>query len=356
MDKQGDGHEGDGAKKKDGGGDASPKQLPLHRRRFDAKQRVFPSELTDLPSSSIPGRPPHVSSRKFCEDLAERLQNKEENIPDELQPLYARSANAATAALITEDALDHLDKLYKLMEQLLTLKEQNSKIQRRVRDLEHIKKLQEMHQQIEKEMNRVRLTDPDTFYKSEATSMDMGEEYGYTEALLDSMLEAGRNASLKRAKWKSPSRSKLRQSIVRSHRSRSMGGEELESCPIPEGDYTSHLTVPYKGRPRRASEAKTGDKSKISKWTRVKAAFKWEKAHTGIAGDTPAPSQVARASLPCGSFSTAPLTPRSPLTPVATPASISPASSTEDVGENANCVREYYFFSIIHVAYFICML
>lgn len=307
----------------------SDQVIPLHRRRFDAKHKVLPDELNALPNASSSKTTPD-NPRSFCEDLVERLQKKNESL-EELKPLFARTTQMAVATISTEDAFDHLDKLYKLVDQLLILKDQNSKIQRRVRDLEHIKKLQEVHLQIEREMIKTKSADTDAFFKNEATSMDMGEEYEYTEALLDSMLAAGRNASLKRAKWKSPSRSKLRQSVIRNQRSRSMGGEELESCPLPEIDYSGSLLMPYKSRSslRRASEmSKSGEKSKISKWTRVKAAFKWEKAHTGISEDMPTTkSSVSLTTAPSPSLT-------------ATPASVSSASSTEDVRERVTCRRK----------------
>lgn len=302
--------------------------IPLHQRRFDAKHKELPRGLTTLPQANLTIKKPH-DPRRFCEDLAERLRIEGPALP-ELRSLSERSASTATAIVATEEAFDHLDKLYKLMDQLLTLKDQNSKLQRRVRDLEYLKNLQDMHKQIEKEIQRAKTTDLSILIGNEATCMDLEEEYGYTEALLDSMLAAGRNASLKRAKWKSPARSKIRQSLVGKQRSRSMGGEELESCTYGDAEYISHLEVPYRGRARRASGMKGGDeKSKISKWTRVKAAFKWEKAHTGVVTEALHPLVTSvHQSLSAPS----PISPSQSVTPLSpTPGSISSASSVEEL-------------------------
>lgn len=315
--------------------------IPLHQRRFDARHKELPRGLTTLPQAKLTVKNSD-DPRRFCEDLGERLRLEGPALP-ELQPLSERSASTATAIVATEEAFDHLDKLYKLMDQLLTLKDQNSKLQRRVRDLAYLKNLQDMHKQIEREIQRAKTTDISILFGNEATCMDLEEEYEYTEALLDSMLAAGRNASLKRAKWKSPARSKIRQSLVGKQRSRSMGGEELEGCSYGDAEYISHLEVPYRGRGRRASDMKGGDeKSKISKWTRVKAAFKWEKAHTGVVPEAIHPLVTSvHQSLSAPSQSVTPLSP--------TPGSISSASSVEELTEQQNdrsidrhCARRKY--------------
>ncbi|XP_047106695.1 homeobox protein Hox-A3-like [Schistocerca piceifrons] len=58
-----------------------------------------------------------------------------------------RSASASSQQPRTA-GLDHLDNLCKLMEQLGDLKEQNTKLQRRVQYLEDLKRLQVMHKQL----------------------------------------------------------------------------------------------------------------------------------------------------------------------------------------------------------------
>lgn len=45
--------------------------------------------------------------------------------------IYSRSTSAFAPAIVTEEAFDHLEKLYKLMEQMLELREQNVKLHRR---------------------------------------------------------------------------------------------------------------------------------------------------------------------------------------------------------------------------------
>lgn len=58
-----------------------------------------------------------------------------------------KSDSIFTPVMATEDAFDHLEKLYKVMEQMLDLREQNAKLLRRVRDLEQMKMMHKMAQE-----------------------------------------------------------------------------------------------------------------------------------------------------------------------------------------------------------------
>lgn len=92
-------------------------------------------------SIKLPTPPPDPRNENSDDFLTylDSLQQKSTNI------LYSRSNSAFAPAIATEDAFDHLEKLYKLMEQLLELREQNARLHRRVRDLEHLNNLEKMH-------------------------------------------------------------------------------------------------------------------------------------------------------------------------------------------------------------------
>lgn len=64
-------------------------------------------------------------------------------------PNYSKYTSTFAPVTATEEAFDHLEKLYKLMEQMLDLREQNAKLHRRIRDLEHLNKFEKMQKDIE---------------------------------------------------------------------------------------------------------------------------------------------------------------------------------------------------------------
>lgn len=96
------------------------------------------------------------TKRKQCMKLPTPPPDPRSENPDDFltyldslqQKSYSRSNSAFAPAIAAEDAFDHLEKLYKLMEQLLELREQNARLHRRVRDLEHLNNLEKMHQNV----------------------------------------------------------------------------------------------------------------------------------------------------------------------------------------------------------------
>lgn len=124
--------------------------------------------------------------------------------------------------------LDHLDNLCKLMEQLGELREQNNRLHRRVQYLEDLRALQDMHRQLKSRMQQRQSSD-------------------------ESLHGAVVNISDEKTEVKEVQTLHPTQSFRTRARSRSVGPEEL---PIPP-------------------------KAKVSKWTRVKEAFRWEKAQLG---------------------------------------------------------------------------
>lgn len=64
-------------------------------------------------------------------------------------PINSKCTSTFAPASATEEAFDHLEKLYKLMEQMLDLREQNAKLHRRIRDLEHLNKLEKLQREVQ---------------------------------------------------------------------------------------------------------------------------------------------------------------------------------------------------------------
>lgn len=186
-------------------------------------------------------------------DYLESLQ-KYPNAP------LARSTSIFAPSIAAEDAFDHLEKLYKLMDQMLVLREQNAKLHRRIRDLEQLRNFHNLHKQLE--ISDVQEDAP-----------DFDNDTAFAETLLDTILLGSRREN----KPKFSTSSRLRQSILRRQRHRG-GSVTIAEKPV-EFDFTVN--------DRRLSAVVTpsSEKSaKVSKWTKVKAAFKWEKASPTVSG------------------------------------------------------------------------
>lgn len=98
---------------------------------------------------------------KFTNLLKENCgENKifETECENYLTPLINRTGPTITAALAAHGALDQLDKLHDLLQQLLSLRQQNSHMRRYVRDLAtltELKKLQNQNQNLAQTQNQV---------------------------------------------------------------------------------------------------------------------------------------------------------------------------------------------------------
>ncbi|XP_054015461.1 uncharacterized protein LOC128896254 [Hylaeus anthracinus] len=153
----------------------------------------------------------------------------------------SRNSTASTMAvsnLCLEESFDHLNRLYALTEQILELKYRSTKFFKRVRNLEKLKVLRNADRILE-----------DAFARDAVPESDFcDEDTGFAESLLDAMLSNCRDPQFQRRNMRSPP----------SRRTRNKVDVEKQTF----GDEVS------KGGP------------KVSKWTRVKAAFKWERACT----------------------------------------------------------------------------
>ncbi|KAF9408622.1 hypothetical protein HW555_011759, partial [Spodoptera exigua] len=254
----------------------------------------------------------------ICENMLQRLR-------DQNDAISKRGKEVAQRTKDTIEALDQLEKLLELLDQLVTLKENNTRLLKRLKDVNHLKRLHSAHKRIDSENEKLRSESKELELINEALDAEFESEYG--QLLFDSVMG---NRSMKRSgsKWKGHAR--FGGSLLRKQRSRSAGGDDSDVAP---------------GTPlRRRSEGifmKEVEKSKVSKWTRVKAAFRWEKAQWpqsamgGAAGAVAAGAMVGAVALAGSSPSSATLANPEPrdsasLTP-GSALSLTPNSSCEEL-------------------------
>lgn len=187
----------------------------------------------------------------ICESMLQRLKDRDD-------ALSKRGKDSAQKAKDTIEALDQLEKLLDLLDQFVTLKEYNARLLGKIKDVTHLKRLHGAFKKIESENERLKSETKELDEINEALDADFECEYG--QMLFDSMM-SGRSMKRTGSKWKGHAR--FGGSLLRKQRSRSAGGDDSDAPP---------------GSPlRRRSEGifmKEVDKSKVSKWTRVKAAFR----------------------------------------------------------------------------------
>lgn len=150
--------------------------------------------------------------------------------------VYKRSTSEVSGGL------EHLDNLYRLMEHLGQLRLQNNKLQERVKYLEHI-----------------------------------AQEDAYVPHKIEheTEVEDVKNSRNKRSTKCKSSHYGIRHPFLKSsrERSRSVGVEEITKS-------TGHYRIlgTHDFDPRGPGSIK----AKVSKWTKVKEAFRWEKASNGV--------------------------------------------------------------------------
>uniref|UniRef100_A0A182QW35 Uncharacterized protein n=1 Tax=Anopheles farauti TaxID=69004 RepID=A0A182QW35_9DIPT len=210
---------------------------------------------------------------------------------NEFLMLLNRAGPSVAAALSTKDAIDQLDRLHELIGQFLTLQEQNMRMHWQLKNVETLRKLKLMQIAIAK--------DPESFITGSAglpeeTSDNdlLDNEIEQNLALLETILAAGNSASSKRSSSK-------------RERSKSVINDEI-------GNFQLHRKESGgRNYPLRRQSAISDFKPKVSKWTKVKAAFKWEKTSALPANEIknseammiPINNEVARylrvPSIPC---------------------------------------------------------
>ncbi|KAL0104083.1 hypothetical protein PUN28_017050 [Cardiocondyla obscurior] len=194
---------------------------------------------------------------------------------------YDTTPNSTTSAMggdaipFTEEAFEHLDRLCALTEQILELRLRSSEHFRRVRDLERAKVQRNANRRLELALAN-----------GEELQHDFtDEDTGFAESLLDAMLSNCRDAA-------SSTQRKTERSSVRSSTSR----QRSRSLVPVEQNLESRLLERTNDANKYAGENRNSS-PKISKWTRVKAAFKWERACTNDLADI-AESDTPATTLP----------------------------------------------------------
>ncbi|XP_043497676.1 uncharacterized protein LOC122521214 [Polistes fuscatus] len=225
------------------------------------------------------------------------------------------TSTMAVASLYTEESFEQLDRLYEMAEQILEFRDRSSKLFRRVRELEKLKVLRMADLRAER-----------AIFSNDDISSDLpDEDAGFAESLLDAIISSSRDSQLPRRNPRSPSSSR--------QRSRSLAVSEQSLPRSPNLGNRSAL-----GIEKATFRNETSGVPKVSKWTRVKAAFKWERACPNDMTDsnieqtptpnTPTTKYLRIPDIASGNWSgTGELS--GPSTPLGRPSSAS--SSNEDV-------------------------
>lgn len=331
------------------------------------------AKVKDKPEDArLPTPPPDPQCPPIARDRTEVTSRGPEEEEEDLAPYlselgaspfeshsfdYDTTPNSTTSAMggdaipYAEEAFEHLDRLCTLTEQILELRDRSSKFFRRVRGLERAKVQRYADRRLE-----VALANDE----EELLRDFPDEDTGFAESLLDAMLSNCRDAA------SIPKRSE-RLSV----RSPSSTRQRSRSLALVEQNLPSNLLerAAEAADKRDAFARNTSHKGpKVSKWTRVKAAFKWERACTNDLADiaessTSAPTASSTPTtrylripdaITAGNWSTGPsLSPctseiSGPSTPIGRVSSTS--SSNEEVFDGERIHLHFYNTCI---AYFI---
>lgn len=121
--------------------------IPIKPTTPTTQRKKHPHKNRKYDKTKLPTPPPDPN---LIEQTDSDLREKDVfEYVKSIIPNYSKCAPSFAPVMATEEAFDHLDRLYKLMEQMLDVREQNAKLHRRVRDLEHLNKLEKMQREIE---------------------------------------------------------------------------------------------------------------------------------------------------------------------------------------------------------------
>lgn len=306
---------------------------PRDQRALKVKDKLEDSRLPTPPPP-----PPDPQCARFAQERGATGRPDEEEEEEDLvaylnelgaSPVEGHSfdydtPNSATSVMgvgsFAEETFEHLDRLCALTEQILELRDRSSKHFRRVRGLERVKALRNADRRLESALAN----------DEELLGDFPDEDTGFAESLLDAMLSNCRDPSAQRRNERSSVRSPSSRQRSRSLAEQTLtGSSSVVDCT--DADKRTTRNAIRNGGP------------KVSKWTRVKAAFKWERACTNDLAEssvaTPTTRYLRIPDVTAGSWSGSALSPctsevSSPSTPIGR---VSPASSSNDEvfdGEN----------------------
>lgn len=234
---------------------SEPKMMPKIKDKIEETR--LPTPLSDPWTNqwhlrNTQSQPEMMDTRNIeeDEDILVCFADLETPLSDS-QTSECPSRNSTTSTitvpnLCLEEAFEQLNRLYSFTEQILELRQRTSKFFKRVRNLEKLKVLRNANRALE---------------DASASNYDFVDDFceedtGFADSLLDAMISNCREPSFQKWNIRPPS----------SRRARSKFDFQKQ---------TSADSVP-KNAP------------KVSKWTRVKAAFKWERAYANDIAETTA--------------------------------------------------------------------
>ncbi|XP_075148332.1 uncharacterized protein LOC142222202 [Haematobia irritans] len=270
--------------------------------------------------SSNSGHDDKHSKCSYCEKLRKECS-------EFMEPLQYRLNGAVTAALAAYGAIEQLNSLYNMWEQYIA---KEREMRERKECLRYVKLLERKTAEAAKGSDKSQELTSTPLTDNEIDHQDMEQSI----ALLETILSPERLA-----------RYKLNDAKLQRERSKSFIIEDMPSLRADRESSKSHGGIPQL---LRRQSTYCDSKSKVSKWTKVKAAFKWEKANVpimyeqhkdgNIIGLQPNNTEVARylrvPSAPCGNSSADSILSSSSghlLSETGTPGTISSASSIDDI-------------------------
>lgn len=235
----------------------------INKNKEKLEETNLPSPPPDPWTSSRCSQPVHtlsVEPPQEEEDIIAYLAGIRTPPPCDSRNSDCLSRNSATStmavtSLYTEESFEQLDRIYEMAEQILELRDRSSKLFKRVRELEKLKVLRTADLRAERAI----------FANKDISSDLPDEDAGFAESLLDAIISSSRDSQFQRRNPRSPSSSR--------QRSRSLVISEQSLPRSPNLGNRSAL-----GIEKAIFRNETPGVPKVSKWTRVKAAFKWERA------------------------------------------------------------------------------
>ncbi|XP_073815675.1 uncharacterized protein isoform X2 [Musca autumnalis] len=244
-----------------------------------------------------------------------------------MEPLQFRLNGAVTAALAAYGVIEQLNHLYAMWEQYIT---KERELRERKECLRYVKLLERKRAEASKLKEKPQPIAGSPLSDNELDHQDMEQSIALLETILSPDVL---------------SRYKTQDAKMQRERSKSFMIEDMPSLRADREAYKSHGGIPQL---LRRQSTYCDSKSKVSKWTKVKAAFKWEKANVPIMYETnrdgtpvglqPNNNEVARylrvPSVPCGNSSADSILSSSSghlLSETGTPGTISSASSMDDI-------------------------
>ncbi|KAM7359709.1 uncharacterized protein ACRADG_000985 isoform 1-T3 [Cochliomyia hominivorax] len=311
--------------------------------REDDKRQQHPNQHQQHPQQQQPPQPQHQC--QCCDKIRKECE-------ESIEPLQYRLTSTITAALAAYGAIEQLNRMYSIWDQYLSLDREMSQrkeclryvksLERKLDEQKSVEKHKEQPHAAEKHREHPHAVEKHKEQQHAAAPSDHEidhQDIEQSKALLETILKPEQLGH---------QQPKVQEHKLQRERSKSFMIEDMPSMRMERDNVKSNA-----GHLLRRQSTYSDSKSKVSKWTKVKAAFKWERANVPALiegsrdsiGLTPNNTEVARylrvPSLPCGISSGDSILSSSSghlLSDAGTPGTISSASSVDDL-ENACGMR-----------------